>query len=172
MAADNYELAKSTMDKLVRYHGEADKSGDWTFFVDEMYTDDCVYTCEYAGTMTVAAAGIEQIKATHYGRDMAHGWEEWTFPYMGVYVNDNGQGITHWMNRGPGKRADGSFFETPGISFMDFTADGRIGKQLDLFDLAHQMKLCDDLEAAGLLSPELKENWVIPTKQRLLDNLR
>ena len=36
-----------------------------------------------------------------------------------------------------------------------------------MFDLAHQMKLCDDLEAAGLLSAELKENWVQPMKTRL-----
>jgi len=171
MATDGYALAKSSMDKLVRYHGEADKSGDWTFFVDEMYAPECVYTCEYAGTMTVAARGVEEIKATHYGRDMAHGWEEWTFPYMGVYVNDKGQGITHWMNRGPGKRTDGSYFETPGVSFMDFSGDGKISKQLDLFDLAHQMHLCDELEAAGLLSPALKENWVLPTKQRLIDKL-
>jgi len=27
----------------------------------------------------------------------------------------------------------------------------------DLFDLAHQMQLCDELEAVNLLSPELKE---------------
>ena len=30
--------------------------------------------------------------------------------------------------------------------------------QRDLFDLAHQMHLCDELEAVGLLSPELRSN--------------
>ena len=29
------------------------------------------------------------------------------------------------------------------------------------------MHLCDELEAQGLLSPELKNNWVLPMKQKL-----
>ncbi len=171
MSTEHYQLASDSMQKLMRYHAEASESGDWHFFVDEMYAPECVYTCEYAGTMLVAANGIDEIKATHYGRDMAHGWEGWTFPYMGTYVNDRGQGITHWLNRGPGKRADGNYFETPGVSFLDFTDKGQISKQHDLFDLAHQMHLCDELEAAGLLSSELKENWVLPMKQKLIDML-
>ncbi len=164
-------LAQLSMERLVHFHNEADKSGDWTFFVDEMYALECVYTCEYAGTLLVAAQGIAEIKETHYGRDMAHGWEEWTFPYVGTYINDKEQGITHWMNRGPGMRADGSYYETPGVSFMDFSDDGKIVRQLDLFDLTHQMHLCDELEEVGLLSPTLKENWVIPMKQKIIEML-
>ena len=165
------DLARNSMDRLIRFHAQAQESNDWTFFVKEIYAADCVYTCEYAGTLLVAAHGIDEIMATHYGRDMAHGWEEWTFPYMGTYVNDQGQGITHWMNRGPGLRSDGSYFETPGVSFMDFDEQGKIAKQLDLFDLAHQMKLCDELEEVGLLSAALKENWVVPMKQKLIEML-
>lgn len=164
-------LARSSMDKLIRYHGEAEQTNEWTFFVKEMYSDSCVYSCEYGGTMLVEARGVAEIMATHYGRDMAHGWEEWTFPYVGTYVNEQGQGITHWMNRGPGLRADGSFYQTPGLSFMDFDNDGKIVKQLDFFDLAHQMKLCDELEEVGLLSAALKENWVIPMKKKIIDML-
>jgi hypothetical protein len=33
------------------------------------------------------------------------------------------------------------------------------------------MHLCDELEAAGLLSAELQQNWVLPTKQKLRDML-
>jgi len=164
-------LARSSMDKLIRYHGEAEQTNEWTFFVKEMYSDSCVYSCEYGGTMLVEARGVAEIMATHYGRDMAHGWEEWTFPYVGTYVNEQGQGITHWMNRGPGLRADGSFYQTPGLSFMDFDNDGKIVMQLDLFDLAHQMKLCDELEEVGLLAAALKENWVIPMKKKIIDML-
>jgi hypothetical protein len=36
-----------------------------------------------------------------------------------------------------------------------------------MFDLAHQMRLCDDLEDAGLLSAQLKEQWVLPMKAKL-----
>ena len=78
-----------------------------TEIVDELYAADCVYTCQYAGVMEVVAEGIDEIKATHYGRDMLVGWEGWTFPYMGVYTGTENNLITHWMNRGPGRRADG-----------------------------------------------------------------
>ena len=40
-----------------------------------------------------------------------------------------------------------------------------------MFDLAHQMRLCDEVEATGKLSPSLKKNWVIPMKQKLVDML-
>lgn len=162
---------ENAANKLIDYHREASERNEWTFFVDEMYAPDCVYTCEYGGTMFVEADGIEQIKATHYGRDMQRGWEGWTFPYMGVFVGDDQRIITHWMNRGPGRRADGSYFETPGISFITFDDNAQIVRQFDLFDIAHQMHLCDELETAGLLSPELKQSWVIPMKQRIVTML-
>ena len=60
------------------------------------------------------------------------------------------------------------YFQTPGVSFITVGDDGLFTDQLDLFDLAHQMHLCDELDAAGLLSPKLKENWVVPMKKKLI----
>ncbi len=156
-----------TADKLIAAHQEASRSNDWLFFVDEIYAQNCVYTCQYAGVMEVVANGIDEIKATHYGRDMQVGWEGWSFPYEGVYTGKDNRLITHWLNRGPGKREDGSYYQTPGVSFITLDAQARICEQFDMFDLAHQMKLCDELENAGLLSPQLKEQWVIPMKNKL-----
>jgi hypothetical protein len=157
--------------KLIEYHRQASELNEWTFFVDQMYAKKCCYTCEYAGTMLVTADGIDEIKATHYGRDMQVGWEGWTFPYMGVYAGTNNSIITHWMNRGPGRRADGEYYETPGVSILTIDSDARIIRQFDMFDLAHQMKLCDELESQGQLSPDLKENWVTPMKAKLVAQL-
>ncbi len=108
------EIHQRAAQKLIAFHQEAEQRNEWTFFVDEMYAPECVYICEYAGTMRVCANGIDEIKSTHYGRDMQRGWEGWTFPYLDVYVGNEGRVVTHWMNRGPGKRPDGSWFETPG----------------------------------------------------------
>lgn len=162
---------RATADKLIAAHQEASRTNDWLFFVDELYADDCVYTCEYAGVMNVTANGIDEIKATHYGRDMQVGWEGWTFPYEGVYVGSDNKLVTHWLNRGPGHKPDGSHYQTPGISFITLNQDARICRQFDMFDLAHQMKLCDELEEAGLLSPQLQEQWVIPMKEKLTRQL-
>jgi|TARA_R110000772_G_scaffold217948_1_gene328463 ketosteroid isomerase-like protein len=162
---------RAAADTLIRAHAQASHDNEWTFFVDQIYARDCVYTCEYAGVMQVTARGIDEIKATHYGRDMQVGWEGWTFPYLGVYTGSDNRLITHWMNRGPGERSDGSYYETPGVSFITLDGDAKIIRQFDLFDLAHQMRLCDELEEAGLLSPALKENWVQPMKARLQEQL-
>ena len=48
---------------------------------------------------------------------------------------------------------------------------GKFSSQYDLFDIAHQMRLCDELEDAGLLSPTLKAEWVDPMKDRLITML-
>jgi hypothetical protein len=58
---------------LIDAHREASRTYEWTFFVDELYAIDCIYTCQYAGVMEVTANGIDEIKATHYGRDMQVG---------------------------------------------------------------------------------------------------
>ena len=160
-------VLRETADKLIAAHQEASQTNDWLCFVDSLYAKDCIYTCEYAGVMNVTAVGIDEIKATHYGRDMQVGWEGWTFPYEGVYVGNDNKLITHWLNRGPGLREDGSHYQTPGISFITLNQEAKICRQFDLFDLAHQMKLCDELEAAGLLSPQLKAQWVIPMQEKL-----
>ena len=161
------EVLRATANKLIAAHAQASQTDDWHFFVDELYAPDCVYTCEYAGVMQVVANGVDEIKATHYGRDMQVGWEGWTFPYIDVYTGSDNRLINHWMNRGPGQRPDGSYYETPGISFLTLNDEAMISRQFDLFDLAHQMRLCDDLEEAGLLSPQLKEQWVLPMKEKL-----
>lgn len=167
MAQLSDERLRATAERLISAHQEASRSNDWLFFVDELYAQDCIYTCEYAGVMTVVADGIDEIKATHYGRDMQVGWEGWSFPYEGVYVGTDNRLVTHWLNRGPGNRPDGSHYQTPGVSFITLNDDARICRQFDLFDLAHQMRLCDELEDAGLLSPQLKAEWVIPMKEKL-----
>lgn len=149
---------------------EAARRNEWEWIADTFYAERCEYVCEYAGTMLVRAHTRDEIRATHYGRDMRVGWEGWSFP-IERYTTHGNRIITHWWNRGPGTRADGSYYQTPGVSFITVGDDGLFTYQLDLFDLAHQMHLCDELEAIGLLSPQLKQNWVIPTKRRLIEQL-
>ena len=160
---------RSAAERLIEHHSKASEVTDWTFFVDETYTEDAEYICEYAGVRPVTAIGRKQIKETHYGEDMG-GFEDWTFPYDGYAVNGN-RIITHWWNRGPGKRPDGSFYQTPGVSFITYAGNGMFSHQHDFFDLAHQMKLCDELEEAGLLNARLKEVWVKPKKAKLVEML-
>ena len=61
------ETLRTTANKLIAAHEEASRTNEWTFFVDEIYARDCVYTCQYAGVMEVTANGIDEIKATIMG---------------------------------------------------------------------------------------------------------
>src|SRR5579859_1664975 len=59
---------------------EAARRNEWSWLADAFYAEHCRYVCEYGGTMLVEARSREEIRATHYGRDMRVGWEGWTFP--------------------------------------------------------------------------------------------
>jgi hypothetical protein len=163
-----YEEVERTVQGLVRGFEEAERRNSWSWLADEFYHEDCVYTCEYGGTMLVRAEGREEIRRTHYGRDMdvGSGWAGWSFPIVHYAINGNDI-TTRWVNRGPGRRPDGSWRQTWGVSFITYGGNGKFSSQYDLFDIAHQMKLCDELEAAGLLDPKLKAEWVEPMKARI-----
>jgi len=168
-----YAEVEASITGLAAAFVEAERTNKWSWIADKFYHVDCLYTCPYAGAMPVVAHGREEIRRTHYGRDMdvGSGWKGWSFPIVGWAINGD-QIISHWLNRGPGKRADGSCYETHGVSFITYGGDGKFSSQYDLFDLAHQMELCDELDAAGLLDQKLKQEWVLPVKQRLMDMLR
>jgi len=170
MAISPDQVAKKAAEMQAAFL-EAAQRNEWEWIADKFYAPNCEYLCEYGGTLRVHASSRDEIRATHYGRDMKVGWEGWSFP-IERYATHGNQIITHWWNRGPGRRADGSYYQTPGVSFITVGEDGLFTYQLDLFDLAHQMHLCDELEGSGLLSPTLKANWVIPSKRRLIEMLQ
>jgi hypothetical protein len=89
---------------------EAERTNKWAWIADKFYHRDCVYTCPYAGAMPVVARSRDEIRATHYGRDMdvGSGWAGWSFPILNWAIEGD-QIISHWVNRGPGRRPDGSY---------------------------------------------------------------
>lgn len=160
---------EATVERFIEAFREAERRGTWSWLADRFYHEDCVYDCAYAGAMPIIANGREEIRRTHYGRDMevGSGWAGWSFPIVDYAVNGD-EIITHWLNRGPGLRGDGTYFETHGVSFITYGGDGKFIRQSDLFDLAHQMRLCDELEEAGLLPLRLNAEWVVPMKAKLI----
>ena len=151
------QKSKRAIRGLAEAFVEAERLDKWSWIADKFYHENCVYTCPYAGAMV---GGRERprgnsphaLRARH-GR--GSGWKGWSFPIIG------------WGSRGPdhqplgqprpGKRPDGSYYETHGVSFITYGGEGKFTSQYDLFDFAHQMRLCDELEEAGLLDPKLKQ---------------
>jgi hypothetical protein len=151
---------------------EAERRNTWAWIADAFYHQDATYFCPYGGAMPVFARNRDEIRATHYGRDMdvGSGWAGWSFPILEFAVSGD-RIFSRWVNRGPGRRADGTWFETEGVSFITYGGGGKFSAQYDLFDIGHQMKLCDELKEAGLLDPRLEREWVAPMKRRIIASL-
>ena len=79
--------------------------------------------------------------------------------------------ISRWVNRGPGKRPDGSYYETHGVSFITYGGRGQVHVAVRPVRPRAPDALCDELEEAGLLDPKLKQEWVLPVKKRLIEML-
>ena len=156
---------------FAKARSDAEETMDFDQFVADHYSSNAVYTAAYGGVLEVVAEGQADILSTHYGRDMALGWSGWSWPCRDIYVAQKRRALLHWVNLAPGRRADGSRFETPGVSFLEFDETGRIIKQDDVMDLAAQLRLCDELDEAGLLADALRDSWVVPMKEMLVKGL-
>jgi hypothetical protein len=166
------EEVEAAIEGLRAGFAESEKRNHWAWLADAFYHENATYFCPYGGVMPVLARGRDEIRATHYGRDMSvgSGWAGWSFPILEYAVNGD-RIFSRWVNRGPGRRPDGSFYETEGVSFITYGGGGKFSSQLDIFDICHQMKLCDEIKEAGLLDPQLEADWVAPMKRRIADAL-
>ena len=68
------------------------------------------------------------------------GLEDWTFPRSFTAV-DGDTLVTGWQNRLPGRRADGSFYEAPGISLMTYAGAGKFSREEDILNMIHVQEL-------------------------------
>ncbi len=64
------------------------------------------------------------------------GLEDWQFPTQWTVVEGN-RLVSCWMNRLPGQRDDGSFYEAPGISTFEYAGGGKFASSYDLLNMAH-----------------------------------
>ncbi|HLG86509.1 MAG TPA: nuclear transport factor 2 family protein [Alphaproteobacteria bacterium] len=167
-----YEEVEAAIVGLREAFVEAERRNTWSWIAEKFYHEDAVYICPFGDFRYTEARGRLQISQTHFGRDMevGSGWAGWSFPILDYAINGDNI-ISHWVNRAPGRRPDGSHYEQHGVSFITYGGGGKFSYQYDLFDIGHMMHLCDELEDAGLLSPKLKEEWVVPMKRLIIASL-
>ena len=68
------------------------------------------------------------------------GLEGWTFPHEWDAV-DGSYIVAGWENRLPGKRADGTYYQAPGISRLLYAGNGKFSHSHDLLNMSHVMEL-------------------------------
>ena len=98
------------------------------------FTDDAVFIDPAWGRVE----GIAEIR-TFLVESML-GLEDWEFPHQWTMV-DGDRLIARWLNRLPGQRPDGTFYEAPGYSFMVYAGDGRFSYEEDMLNMAHVNEL-------------------------------
>jgi ketosteroid isomerase-like protein len=86
------------------------------------------------------------------------GLEGWTFPQEWQMVEGD-RLVTRWMNRLPGARPDGRFYEAPGISVITYAGGGRFSREEDLLNMAHVIEVIRESgwkPGAGFNAPPAK----------------
>jgi ketosteroid isomerase-like protein len=68
------------------------------------------------------------------------GLEDWTFPLEWELV-DGDCLVTGFQNRLPGRRADGSYYQAPGVSRIVYAGGGKFSFEQDLLNMPHILEL-------------------------------
>lgn len=100
----------------------------------EFFTDDATFIDPAWGRVT----GIERIE--RFLEDSMAGLEDWSFPHQWVMVDGN-RIVARWMNRLPGRRADGTYYEAPGLSVIEYAGGGKFSHEEDLLNMVHVVEL-------------------------------
>lgn len=137
----------------------AQETGDWKTTLGAHYTDDAEYRWDLGADEVFLARGVAEIRETAIGPQM-EGFENWSYPYQRVIIDDvRGEVVGFWRQVSPFQRADGTYYEVPGVcgSWFRYGGDFKWSHQEDFFDLGCVIATLRDLAGAGLLPDSLKK---------------
>ena len=117
---------RAELERFYARHRELHEAADWQGLGD-LFTDDG----RYFDTIWGWSDGKPAIK--DFLEKSMTGLEDWAFPIHFVLMGGD-RIVTHWHNQLPGTRADGTRYETPGVSIITYAGDGRMSEQMDLYD--------------------------------------
>ena len=95
---------------------------------------------DLAEVLTDEVVFIDSVWGRHVGReavitflhDSMAGLEDWDFPHLWQAIDGNTV-ILGWANRLPGTRDDGSPYDIPGVSILEYAGDGRFSSEIDMY---------------------------------------
>ena len=125
---------EAAVDRYLEIRSDAEEGRVGWDALDEMFTDDATFIDPAWGRVT----GIENLR--HFWRESMQGLDDWRFPNEWVAI-DGDQVVLRWWNRLPGQRDDGTFYEAPGLSTLDYAGDGKFSYEEDLINMVHLMEL-------------------------------
>ena len=133
-------FSRAEIEAAWRKRMELQDTNDWEGF-GKTFTADAVYLEHHYGTFRGREAILKWLVPV-----MEH-CKEWTFPVE--WVNIDGNRVVHkWLNRLPGKRPDGTYYEFAGITVMEYAGNGTFSFQEDMYNRHETDKVLAEWEAA------------------------
>ncbi len=86
------------------------------------------------GTIYITGDHGAELKVIAMSADGKKKWEAVNGNYL----------ITGWQNRLPGRRADGTYYQAPGMSRMLYAGNGKFTYSHDLLNMRHVMELIEE----------------------------
>lgn len=135
--ADAAEV-RAAYERLVELRGQIEQGEQpWSALAEECFTEDAVYIDPAWGRYE----GREAI--TRFMDESMQGLDGWTFPEEWTMV-DGDRVVSFWWNRLPGERPDGTPWQAPGVSILDYAGDGRFSRSLDLLNMVEVGEIMGD----------------------------
>jgi len=128
---------RETHERFLELRGQIERGERPWSDLCQFFTDDAYYVDPAWGRYE----GIETIR--QFLDESMRGLEGWEFPTQWTMVDGN-RLVSCWMNRLPGQRADGSYYEAPGISIIHYAGNGRFSSSEDLLNMVHIHELIRD----------------------------
>lgn len=100
----------------------------------EFFTEDAVFIDPAWGRVD----GLPAIQK--FLKESMAGLEDWTFPEQWTMV-DGDRLVSFWWNRLGGRRPDGTPYQAPGVSILEYAGGGRFKSELDLLNMTHVVEL-------------------------------
>lgn len=113
---------------------------DWAGF-GMTFTDDAVYHEHHYGIFRGRAAILAWLVPV-----MEH-CKGWTYPVAWMCIDGN-RVVHKWLNRLPGVRPDGSFYEFAGITAMEYAGSGQFSFQEDMYNRSETDRIIDEWQTA------------------------
>lgn len=133
MPADPAEIEAAIARYLEVRAGAEEGRWGWDA-LGELFTEDATFIDPAWGRVT----GIDDLRT--FWRESMAGLEDWRFPHEWAMVDGDRVVLKFW-NRLPGTRADGSHYQVPGLSVLEYAGDGKFSYEEDIMNMAHVIEV-------------------------------
>jgi len=134
------EFSRAEVEAAWRNRMALQDRDDWEGF-GNTFTEDAVYVEHHYGIFD----GRKKILA--WLVPVMEHCKDWTFPVEWVTIDGN-RVVHKWLNRLPGRRPDGSYYEFAGITVMVYAGNGKFSFQEDIYNRYETDRVLQEWNAA------------------------